>query len=193
MKALIISGSPRKNGNTETLARRCAGKLGEAGIAADVVLLRGKTIKGCTACGTCRKTRDRTCSIKNDDFHPVFEMMQAADIIVVASPVYFGSATPETMALLDRAGYVSRGNGNLFSRKIGGPIAVARRAGQNFTFAQLLYWFTINDMIVAGSSYWNIAFGGAPGDVERDREALDTVDRFAENLAWLAKRLCAPA
>ncbi len=189
MKAVIISGSPRKGGNTETLAKRCAQKLGEAGLEAEVVQLRGKTIKGCTACGTCRKTKDRTCSIKDDDFHGVFEKMQAADIIVVGSPVYFGSATPETMALLQRAGYVSRGNGNLFSRKIGGPIVVARRAGQNFTYAQIMYWFTINDMIVPGSSYWNIAFGGGPGDVESDKEGLKTVDRFAENLAWLAGKL----
>jgi multimeric flavodoxin WrbA len=189
MKALMISGSPRKNGNTETLATRCAARLNEAGIEAEVVSLRGKTVRGCRACGTCRKTRDRTCAIKDDDFHGVFEKMQAAGIIVAASPVYFGSATPEIMALLDRAGYVSRGNGNIFSRKIGGPIAVARRAGQNFTYAQMLYWFTINDMVVPGSSYWNIAFGKGPGDVENDEEGLGTVDRFAENLAWLAGKL----
>jgi len=111
-----------------------------------------------------------------------------ADIIVVGSPVYFGSATPEIMALLDRAGYISRFNGHLFSRKLGGAITVARRAGQNFTFAQLLYWFLLNDMIVAGSTYWNIAFGTKKGDVNQDAEAIETVTRFAENLAWLAKK-----
>lgn len=116
--------------------------------------------------------------------------MKTADIIVVGSPVYFGSAVPEMMALLDRAGYVSRSNGNTyFSRKIGGPIVVARRAGHNFTLAQLLYWFMINDMVVPGSSYWNIAFGREVGEVENDEEGLATVDRFAENLAWLAEKL----
>ncbi|MBD3393345.1 MAG: flavodoxin family protein [Chitinivibrionales bacterium] len=189
MKAVLISGSPRAGGNTETLVTRCADRLRKAGIDAEVVSLRGKTIRGCTACGTCRKTRDLTCSIKTDDFHEVFDAMKSADILVVGSPVYFGSATPETMALLDRAGYVSRGNGNIFSRKIGGPIAVARRAGQNFTYAQILYWFTINDMIVPGSSYWNIAFGKGPGDVAGDDEGLQTVDRFTENIAWLAGKL----
>ena len=126
--------------------------------------------------------------MKDDDFHEVFEKMLWADIIVVGSPVYFGSATPEIMALLDRAGYVSRFNGHMFSRKLGGAISVARRAGQNFTFAQLVYWFLLNDMIVAGSTYWNIAIGAMKGDVNQDAEAIETVTRFAENLAWLAKK-----
>ncbi len=93
------------------------------------------------------------------------------------------------MSLLDRAGYVSMSNGRLLSRKVGGAIVVARRAGQNFTFAQLLYWFLINDMIVPGSSYWNIAFGREVGEVSNDEEGLATVDRFAENLAWVTGRL----
>ena len=116
--------------------------------------------------------------------------MLRADIIVVGSPVYFGSATPETMALLDRAGYVSRANGHLLSRKIGGPIAVARRAGHNFTYAQLMFWYTINDMIVPGSTYWNVGLAREAGAINEDAEALATIDRFADNLAWLAGKLC---
>ena len=90
--------------------------------------------------------------------------------------------------MLDRAGFVSRANGNLFSRKLGGPVAVARRAGQNFTYAQLMYWYMLADMIVPGSTYWNVGFGLAPGDIESDTEAFETIERFAENLAWLAKK-----
>jgi len=82
-----------------------------------------------------------------------------------------------------------RGQRRLFSRKIGGPVIVARRAGQNFTYAQLMYWYIINDMIVVGSTYWNIAFGREKGQVLQDEEGLRTVDRFAENLAWLAAKL----
>jgi len=188
MNAVAVCGSPRKEGNTEILLRRCLEKLKAGGIHTELVPLADKEIKPCKACGKCGKTKDKTCGIKDDDFHPVFEKMQAADIIVLGSPVYFGSATPQLMALLDRAGYVSRANGNLFSRKLGGPITVARRAGQNFTYAQLLFWFMINDMIVPGSSYWNIAFGRAAGEVESDKEGLQTVERFAENLAWLAEK-----
>jgi multimeric flavodoxin WrbA len=189
MKALLINGSPRNGSNTGILLGRVAEVLGREGIACEIEELRGKTIHGCVGCGACRKRRDGTCPTHKDDFGPVLAKMIDADIIVTGSPVYFGSATPELMAVLDRAGYVSRGNGNLFSRKIGGPIAVARRAGHNFTYAQQMYWFTINDMIVAGSTYWNIGFGGAAGSVSEDEEGIKTVERFAENCAWLAQRL----
>jgi len=189
MHAIAISGSPRKNGNTETLLGRCLAGLAAKGIEGKLISLRDKTIKGCRACATCSRNRDKQCNTKDDDFHPIFEAMQKADIIVVGSPVYFGSAVPELMALLDRAGYVSRSNGNLFTRKLGGPIAVARRAGHNFTYAQLMMWFMINDMVVPGSSYWNVALAREAGKVVEDAEAMATVDRFAENLAWLAARL----
>ena len=132
------------------------------------------------------ESRDASCPGITDDYQFYFEKMVKADIIIVGSPVHFGSATPELMALLDRAGYVSRANGNLFSRKLGGPIAVARRAGHNFTYAQLLMWYMINDMVVPGSSYWNVALARDTGTVNNDPEALDTIDRFADNLAWLA-------
>jgi multimeric flavodoxin WrbA len=189
MKAIAICGSPRKDGNTQILLRRCLDHLKKNGIDTELIELRGKTIKGCIACGMCGQRKDGTCAIKDDDFHEILAAIKEADIIVVGSPVYFGSATPETMALLDRAGYVSRNNSNYLSRKIGGPIAVARRAGQNFTYAQLMYWFMINEMIVPGSTYWNIAFGRAVGEVENDDEGLRTIDRFAENLVWLAAKL----
>ncbi len=189
MKAIAICGSPRENGNTETLLTTCLDVLETEGIGVELIPLRTKTVQGCIACRTCQKTKDKTCAIKDDDFHDIFQVMQQADIIVVGSPVYFGSATPQLMTLLDRAGYVSRANGDLFSRKVGGPITVARRAGQNFTYAQLLYWFMVNDMVVPGSTYWNVAIGRAPGDVNDDTEGIETVQRFAQNLAWLAKKL----
>jgi multimeric flavodoxin WrbA len=163
--------------------------LTAAGLETEFLPLAGKTIQPCIACMACMKRKDGQCAQAGDDFAAVWSAMAEADILILGSPVYFGSATPQIMALLDRAGFVSRANGNVLSRKLGGPIVVARRAGQNFTFAQLLMWFMINDMIVPGSSYWNIAFGREVGEVESDQEALATVDRFAENLAWLAGKL----
>ena len=133
-------------------------------------------------------TKKLKCAIE-DDFDPIFRKMIDAGGIIVGSPVYFGSATPEIMALLDRAGYVSRRHGHLFARKVGGPIAVARRVGQNFTFAQLLMWFSINGMIVPGSTYWNIAFGGKKADVLDDKEGVETIRTFAENMAWLLEKI----
>jgi multimeric flavodoxin WrbA len=173
MQALAISGSPRKKSNTEFLLRRCLDSLGAQGIPGELMSLRDKTIKGCRACDACRRNKDKRCSTRDDDFQPIFDAIVAA---------------PEMMALLDRAGYVSRANDGLLSRKLGGPIAVARRAGHNFTYAQLLFWFMINDMVVPGSSYWNVALAREPEAVAEDKEALGTIDRFAENLAWLARR-----
>jgi len=94
MYALAISGSPRKKSNTETLLRRCLDVLGAQGIEGELISLREKTIKGCRACEACRRNQDRRCSIGDDDFHPVFEAIVKADIIIVGSPVYFGSAAP---------------------------------------------------------------------------------------------------
>lgn len=192
MRAIAINGSSRKDGNTAQLLNRCLEKLAAEGISGELIQLsQPDAIKPCKACATCFKVKDKTCVMKDDAFHDVFEKMLAADIIVLGSPVYFGSATAQLNALLDRAGFVSRANGNLFSRKLGGPVAVARRAGQNFTYAQLLYWFLIADMIVPGSTYWNVGFGLAKGDIETDTEAFETIERFAENLAWLAEKLYA--
>ncbi|MCF7791084.1 MAG: flavodoxin family protein [Victivallales bacterium] len=189
MKAIAISGSPRKNGNTEKLLDYGLKVLEKEGIETELVPLQGKDIKPCTGCLGCRKNSDKRCVLKDNDFEKIFRKMLNADIIIVGSPVYFGSATSQLTALLDRAGYVSRGRGNLFSRKLGGPVVVARRAGQNFTFAQLISWYIINDMIVPGSSYWSIGFGGAKGEIEEDSEAIASVQRFAENLAWLAHKI----
>lgn len=188
MKALAINGSPRKGGNTETLLTRCLAKLAENGIETELAQIGGSGIRSCTACGYCHQAKEGRCAITDDCFQEFFGKMLEADIIVVGSPVYFGSATPDLMCLLDRAGYVGYPSG-MFARKIGGPVTVARRAGQNFTYAQLLYWFTINGMIVPGSTYWNVGFGREKGEVEKDEEALRTVDNFAENLSWLAKKL----
>ena len=117
--------------------------------------------------------------------------MKDADGIIVGSPVYFGSATAQINSLLDRAGYIQRQTGEYFSGKIGGPIVVARRAGHNFTLAQLLLWYFINDMIVVGSTYWNIAFGGSAGkkDVENDMEGIETIRHFAKSMAHLMKKV----
>lgn len=189
MNAVLICGSPRKNGNTETLLKRCQSRFEMAGIETSFISCSEAVFKPCKACGACRKMMNGTCAITDDDFNSVFQLMCRADIIITGSPVYFGSATPNLMSLLDRAGYVARPCGNLLSRKIGGPITVARRAGQNFTYAQLLYWYMINDMIVPGSSYWNVAFGREPGEVLNDPEGCATIDRFAENVVWLAGKL----
>jgi len=186
MRVLAISGSPRTGGNTESILRVALDVLEERGFETELIPLAGKHIRGCTACMACRN--EPRC-ILEDDFDPVLCAMREADGLIVGSPVYFGSATPEIVALLDRAGYVSRHNGHFFARKVGGPVAVARRIGQNFTVAQLLMWFMINGLIVPGSTYWNIAFGRDRGEVLGDEEGVRTIRNFAENIAWLLERI----
>ncbi|MCP4177676.1 MAG: flavodoxin family protein [bacterium] len=186
MKAIAISGSPRKNGNTERLLNHGLEVLKNDGIETELISLADKEIKPCIACGGCKRNLDKKCTLKDETYHTVFDKMLEADIIIVGSPVYFGSATSQITSILDRAGCVSRANGHLLSRKFGGPVAVARRAGQNFTYSQLICWYMMNDMIIPGSTYWNIGFGAAAGAIEEDKEAIATVERFAENLAWLA-------
>lgn len=189
MKAVVVCGSPRRNGNTQMLLEVACQTLSARGVETELILLSGKEVKPCIACGKCRETKDLTCSIKNDDFHPIFRAILQADAFIIGSPVYFGCATSQTTSLLHRAGYVSRGNGDPLRGKIGGPIVVARRAGQNFTYAQLLMFFMISDMIVPGSTYWNIAFGRSVGEVENDSEGLQTIRHFSENVADLLERL----
>ncbi|NIS80080.1 MAG: flavodoxin family protein [Anaerolineales bacterium] len=135
MRALAIVGSPRIGGNSEILAQQCLDVIKGHGIETELIQLAGRDLRGCTDCGVCKE--EEICSI-DDDLWPIYEAMKRSDALIVSVPTYFGSATPETMALLDRSGYIARKHGNIFARKIGSPIAVSRRAGHNFTFAQLL-------------------------------------------------------
>lgn len=188
IKIIGIVGSPRNDGNTEYLVNEALDEAKkEEGIEIELIKLAGKTIKPCDACLSCTKTGK--CVIK-DDFDPIFQKMIEADGIILASPVYFGSATPEIKSLIDRAGYVSaRSGARLFENKVGGPIVVARRAGQNFTFAQLLFFFLHQGMIVPGSTYWNIAFGREKGEVEKDEEGIKTARNFGQKMVWVLKKI----
>jgi multimeric flavodoxin WrbA len=189
MKVLGISGSPRRGGNTDLLIHTALAVLAAEGIETDFLSLAERPVKPCLACGGCFQSDDVRCVQADPAFDGVLERFAAADGILIGSPVYFGSATPQTMALLDRVGYVARRHPELLRRKVGAAIAVARRAGQNFTFAQLNFFFLIAQMIVPGSTYWNVAVGREKGEVQNDAEGLETVKTLARNVAWLLKKL----
>lgn len=184
MKAIGISGSPRKGGNTEILIAHCLKAISEEGIDTELVSLAGKDITGCKHCGYCAE-HPGECATK-DDAQPIIDMMKAADAIIIGSPVYYGSATALVKGFLERAGYANRG---AYTGKVGGPIAVGRRAGQNFTFMELMHWFHINQIINPGSTYWNIAFGWEKGEVEKDEAGMGTVRNFGKNIASLLKKI----
>jgi multimeric flavodoxin WrbA len=193
MKVLGISGSPRRNGNTDILINAALEVLAGEGLETEFLSLADRPIKPCTACRGCFASDTIRCVQEDPAFEGILEKFAEADGILIGSPVYFGSATPQIMALLDRVGYVARKHPQLLRRKAGAAIVVARRAGQNFTFAQLNYFFLVSEMIVPGSNYWNVAFGREKGEVLSDAEGMETVKNLARNMAWLMKRLAVPA
>jgi multimeric flavodoxin WrbA len=189
MNVVAFNGSARKNGNTAILVNTVFRELKKAGIETELVQLAGKKIRGCLACGKCYENKDKRCVIANDVVNECIEKMDEADGIILASPTYFTDVSTEMKALIDRAGYVARANDHLFQRKVGAAVVAARRAGAIHTFDTLNHFFLISQMIVPGSSYWNIGMGLAPGDVKKDKEGLATMKTLGTNMAWLMKKL----
>lgn len=187
MKVVAFNGSPRRNGNTAIMINHVLKTLKKHGIETEMVQIGGQAIRGCTACGWCGQNPVKRCAIDDDLVNECIAKMDAADGIIIGSPTYFANMTAETKALIDRAGYVSRRNGDLFQRKLGAAIVVFRRAGAINVFNAINDFFLINQMIVPGASYWNLGMGREPGDVESDDEGLQTMETLAENMAWLLK------
>jgi multimeric flavodoxin WrbA len=189
MKVIAFNGSPRKDGNTEILIRHVLVELEKEGIETETVHIGGKSIHGCIACGKCFENKDKKCVIDKDIVNNCIEKMLEADGIILASPTYFADLTPELKALIDRAGFVSKANGELFRRKVGAAIVAVRRAGSVHVFDSINHFFTISQMIIPGSNYWNMGIGLDEGDVEKDEEGIWTMQVLGQNMAWLLKKL----
>ena len=189
LKVVAFNGSPRKNGNTAILLKRVLQVLDAKGIETELVQLGGKQIRGCNACRTCYKIKNRRCVIEDDDVNAHIQKMLEADGIILGSPTYFSMMTPELKALIDRAGYVARANHDMFKRKVGASVVAVRRAGGIPTFDAINHFFLISQMIIPGSSYWNVGIGRKKGDVEKDEEGMETMDDLGSNMAWLMKKL----
>ena len=186
LKVLLISGSPKAEGNTAQLIKECARVIEERGVKTEIISLCDKKIESCIACGKCSELR--YCS-QEDGLNEIMQKLRESQGFIVGSPVYFGTARGDVMAALQRIGYVSRKTDNFLSGKVGGAIAVARRGGHTFTLQEMLMFFLINDMIVPGSTYWNMVFGRLPGEVWQDKEGIETIRHFASNVANLVKKL----
>lgn len=189
MKVLGINGSARKDGNTAILIRGVFEALEEAGIECELVQMAGKRVHGCIACGKCGEERSGNCEGIRDYANEVIEKMAAADGIILGSPVYFSDITPEMKALIDRAGMATRNGGELLARKVGASVVAVRRAGGIHAFDSMNHFFFITQMVVPGSSYWNIGVGRDAGAVETDAEGMSTMRRLGENMAWLLQRI----
>jgi multimeric flavodoxin WrbA len=190
VNVVAISGSARKDGNTAILVRRVLAALESDGISTEFLQLSGKRVHGCTACMKCAETKDGTCPGLSDFIsQECIPKAIAADGIIIASPVYFGDVTTETKALIDRLGYASRQSGNMLARKAGAAVVAVRRAGALHALDTINHLFLACEMVVVGSSYWNVGMGRAIGEVESDEEGLRTMDDLGRNMAWVLKRL----
>jgi Multimeric flavodoxin WrbA len=189
MKVVAFNGSPRKEGNTAALIKYALEELEKDGIETEVVQVGGKRIHGCTACGKCYEKMDKKCINDKDIINECIEKMLEADGIILASPTYFADLTPELKALIDRAGFVAKANNEMFKHKVGAAIVAVRRAGSIHVFDSINHFFTISQMIIPGSSYWNMGIGLAEGDVEKDEEGIQTMQTLGQNMAWLLKKL----
>lgn len=189
MKVVAFNGSARKDGNTAILVEMVFRELKKEKIKTELVQLAGKKIRGCTACGKCFTNQDKQCVVKNDVLNDCIGKMLEADGIILASPTYFTDVSAEMKALIDRAGFVAKANQDMFRRKVGASVVAVRRGGAIHAFDTMNHFFFISQMVVPGSSYWNIGIGLAPGDVKGDEEGLMTMKTLGTNMAWLLKKI----
>jgi multimeric flavodoxin WrbA len=186
---MAFNGSARKDGNTAILINYVLKELDKEGIETELFQLAGKKIRGCKACYKCFKNKDQQCSFKNDILNECTAKMIAADGIILGSPTYYTDVSTEMKALIDRAGFVARANGDMLKRKLGAAVVAARRAGSIHAFDTLNHFFLIAQMIIPGSNYWNIGFGRDKGEVEKDAEGILIMKTLGQNMAWLLKKL----
>jgi multimeric flavodoxin WrbA len=188
-KVVAFNGSARKDGNTAILLRTVLKELEAEGIETELIQLSGAKIHGCLACRECSKRKDRRCGQTGDMGNAYIEKMEQADGILLGSPTYVADISPEIKALMDRACLVSKANGGIFRRKVGAAVVAVRRAGAIHAFDALNHFFFISEMIVPGSSYWNIGIGREIGEVEQDAEGMQTMKTLGQNMAWLLKKI----
>ncbi len=185
MYALAICGSPRKGGNTEILLKNVLEPLEQAGWDVEYVQVGGKAIRGCLACGKCREKQNMQCVIDKDIFNEIMAKMVKADALILGSPTYFTDVSSEMKALLDRSGYVALANGRVFRGKIGAAVVAVRRAGATHVYDTINHMFLMSQMIVPGSTYWNLGIGRDKGDVKGDEEGLRNMKNLGETIGWL--------
>ena len=193
MKVVAFNGSSRKNGNTHIALTKVCEALTNEGIETEIIQVGGKRINPCKVCNRCKKEKDGFCHGYNNDSEDILnecvKKMYGAQGILIGSPVYFGSVTPEIKALIDRTGYCSRSGGFLLKRKVCAGVVAVRRQGAQSTLDQINSLFALSEVIIPCSSYWNMAIGREIGEVLNDEEGMSTLQRLGENMAWLLKKI----
>jgi multimeric flavodoxin WrbA len=182
-RVLIINGSPRANGNTSVAIREMENIFQENGVEVETVQVGNKAVRGCIACGSC--ARNGKC-VFDDIVNELAPKFEAADGLVVASPVYYASANATLIACLDRLFYSTHFDKTM---KVGASVVCARRGGCSATFDELNKYFTIAGMPIASSQYWNSIHGREPGQAQMDEEGRQTMRVLARNMTFLMKSI----
>jgi multimeric flavodoxin WrbA len=177
-KVILLSGSPNAEGNTVQVLRECAKTIEANGIETEMISLSGMKL---------HDAMDFTSG--GDGFDAVIAKVKEADGLIVGGPVYWGTVRAQVMTALQRIAMASMQQGNFLSGKVGGPIAIARRGGSTTAIQEMMMFYLSNDMIVPGSTYWNIVFGQAPGQALSDEEGMNTIRHFGENVAFLIQKI----
>lgn len=189
MKVVAFNGSARRDGNTTMLVNYVFEELHRHDIETELVQLAGKHPHGCIACYQCFERKNRRCAVDTDCVNECIEKMDLADGIILASPTYFADLSTELKAIIDRCGMTSRANGDMFKRKVGAAVATHRRGGAIHVLDSINHFFTIGQMIIVGSSYWNFGVGREKGEVAGDEEGVNTMRVLGRNMAWLLKKI----
>lgn len=183
MKVLLINGSPKSNGNTFVALNEVSKSLRAEGVETEIIHVGSKPLRGCLACGQCNGLKE---CVTHDLVNEVLAKFKDADGLVVGSPVYYASPAGTLVSFLDRLFFSSKFDKTM---KVGASVAVARRGGTTATFDVLNKYFTISNMPIVSSSYWNNVHGAAPGEAAEDAEGLQTMRRLGKNMAFLIKAI----
>ncbi len=189
MKFLAINGSPHKEGNTAILLQKVLDVAQKEGHSTEIFQLPTKDLQVCVGCRQCAVNKDEKCVISSDYLNDLVQKMKDADVLIFGSPVYMAGVSAQMKAFIDRAALVCRASGYLLKGKVGAAVVAARRGGALPAVDTLNHFFAIQQMFVAGSTYWNFALGNAPGEVNSDQEGLDNMENLGENLLKLATTL----
>lgn len=182
-KVLLINGSPRKDGNTFLALSEMAKTLNEQGVETEIAWIGMRPVRGCISCGKCHETRNGKCAFDDDICNEMIEKMNAADALVVGSPVYYGQPAGQVLALIQRAFYA----GAQVDNKPAAAVAVCRRGGATAALQTLMMPFQLKNMPLVTSQYWNIVYGLAKGEAKLDVEGMQTMRQLGRNMAWLLK------
>lgn len=185
-KVLLINGSPKDSGNTFTALSEVAKTLNEEGVKTEIISIGKQAVQGCIACGMCGREGGR-CTFRDDLYYKVWRTVKdGIDGLVIGSPVYYGGPNGSLCALLDRVFYTL---GNELMFKPAASVVVCRRGGASAAFDRLNKYFTLLNMPVVSSQYWNIAYGLSPGQVAQDQEGMQTMRTLGRNMAWMIRQL----